>query len=178
MSRDYKHKRSPPPGGAPGWVWLLVGLFIGLAVAAVVHMRGQQSSAPSGAAQEAAQEDASDELDSDGGGFTFYHLLPSFEVVIPEEETAIGAGADAAVLVEPGLYVVQAGSFQQEEDADRRRAELALMGIESEIQRVTVDDRRWHRVRIGPHSDLDRINRIRGLLRDRGIEMLVIRVGD
>ena len=178
MIRDYKRKQSSPAGSAPGWVWLFVGLFLGLAVAVAVHLRGQQNAVPSSENARVPQEDASEELETGNGRFTFYTMLPNFEVVIPEEETAVTAGADALPLVEPGLYVVQAGSFQQEEDADRRRAELALLGIESEIQHVTIDDRHWLRVRIGPHHDLERVNRIRDRLRTEGIEMLVIRVGD
>ena len=51
-------------------------------------------------------------------------------------------------------------------DADRRQASLALLGIESRIQRVTVDDDVYHRVRIGPISNLDSLNRMRKQLRD------------
>jgi hypothetical protein len=157
---------------------MLVGLIIGLAVAVAVHMRGKQAAPQQTAADVPAQEDASAELDDDSG-FTFYDLLPNFEVVIPEEETAIGAGPELAPLVEPGLYVLQAGSFQQEEDADRLRAQLALLAIESGIQRVTIDDdQTWYRVRIGPMSDLDSVNRIRERLREESIEPLVLRVGD
>jgi SPOR domain len=179
MSRDYKHKQSPASGAAPGWVWMMVGLIIGLAVAVAVHLRGQQNGPPTAATDIDAQEDASAELDGDQAEFTFYDLLPNFEVVIPEEETAIGAGPELAPLVVPGLYVLQVGSFQQEEDADRLRAQLALLGIESGIQRVTIDDdQTWHRVRVGPIADLGEVNRLRERLRTEQIEPLVIRVGD
>ena len=36
------------------------------------------------------------------------------------------------------------------EEADRVRAQLALQGIESKVQRVSVDNDTWHRVRVGP----------------------------
>ena len=80
--------------------------------------------------------------------------------------------------MEPGLYVLQAGSFSRYEDADRRRAELALQGIESSIQRVTIDDRTYHRVRIGPIDDLDELNMLRSRLRAARIDVLRIRLGD
>ena len=35
-------------------------------------------------------------------------------------------------------------------DADRVRAQLALLGVESKVQRVSIDNDTWHRVRIGP----------------------------
>ena len=84
----------------------------------------------------------------------------------------------AQAIVEPGLYVLQAGSFTLHTDADRRRAELALHGIESQIQRVTIDDKTYHRVRIGPTDDLNELNMLRSRLRAAQIDVLRIRLGD
>ena len=74
--------------------------------------------------------------------------------------------------------VLQAGSFSEFTDADRRRATLALQGIESRIQRVTIDDKTYHRVRIGPIDDLDQLNVLRARLRAANIDVLRIRLGD
>jgi cell division protein FtsN len=81
-------------------------------------------------------------------------------------------------IVEPGLYVLQAGSFSTHTDADRRRAELALHGIESHIQRVMVNDRDYYRVYVGPTDDLDELNMLRSRLRAAQIDVLRIRLGD
>jgi cell division protein FtsN len=78
----------------------------------------------------------------------------------------------------PGIYVLQAGSFSEYKDADRRRAELALHGIESVIQRVSIDDRTYHRVRIGPISDLNQLNMLRSRLHQANIDVIRIRLGD
>ena len=51
----------------------------------------------------------------------------------------------------PGVYVLQAGSYRQQEVADRMRAQLKLQGIDANVQRVAVDEDVWYRVRIGPH---------------------------
>ena len=110
--------------------------------------------------------------------FTFYDILPNFEVVTPDEEPASSAGATPQAVVEPGLYVLQAGSFSTHDDADRRRAELALHGIESHIQRVKVNDRDYHRVYIGPTEDLDELNMLRSRLRAAQIDVLRIRLRD
>ena len=110
--------------------------------------------------------------------FTFYDMLPNFEVVIPEQEPDVAVDAASQAIVEPGLYVLQAGSFTLHADADRRRAQLALHGIESQIQRVTIDDRTYHRVRIGPTDDLDELNLLRSRLRTAQIDVLRIRLGD
>ncbi len=77
-----------------------------------------------------------------------------------------------------GTYVLQAGSYKNFADADRVRAKLALQGIESNVQKVSVDNDTWHRIRIGPISKLDELNRLRQILRKADVDVLVIRVGD
>ena len=110
--------------------------------------------------------------------FTFYDMLPNFEVVIPEQEPDVTADTEPRAVVRPGLYILQAGSFTRYEDADRRRAELALQGIESTIQRVTIDDKTYHRVRIGPTDDLEELNLLRSRLRAAKIDVIRIRLGE
>ena len=56
--------------------------------------------------------------------------------------------------------------------------QLALAGIESKVQKVTVDSDTWHRVRVGPITNLDELNRLRARLRQADVDALVIRVGD
>jgi cell division protein FtsN len=46
------------------------------------------------------------------------------------------------------------------------------------VQKVSVDNDTWHRIRIGPISDLDQLNRLRAVLRKADVDVLVIRVGD
>jgi len=53
-----------------------------------------------------------------------------------------------------------------------------LLGIESRIQRVSIDDKTYHRVRIGPTRDLDNLNALRDRLRQAQIDVLRIRLGD
>ena len=110
--------------------------------------------------------------------FTFYDVLPNFEMVIPDKAPDIEADVQPQAVVEPGVYVLQAGSFSTNEDADRRRAELGLQGIESHIQRVKVNDRNYHRVYIGPTEDLDELNMLRSRLRAAQIDVLRIRLSD
>ncbi len=55
---------------------------------------------------------------------------------------------------------------------------IALQGVESKIQKVTVDNDTWHRVRIGPITNLQKLEDTRSKLRQAQIEALVIRVGE
>ena len=111
--------------------------------------------------------------------YDFYQMLPNFEVVVPEKDKDVKRDMPAAAKIErPGVYVLQAGTYRKETDANRVRAQLALQGIEAKVQRVAVDADVWHRVRIGPISNLDELNRLRRQLQAADVDALVIRVGD
>ena len=175
----------------PGWAWMLFGLGIGLSVALAIYMKDHEPGVTSPAA---AREPASavDAIDNDNATataspeadqpperrFDFYHMLPNFEVIIPEQEPDVSQDIEKQAVERPGNYVLQAGSFSQYADADRRRAQLALQGIESRIQRVTIDDKTYHRVRIGPTRNLDELNMLRDRLRQAKIDVLRIRLPD
>ena len=81
-------------------------------------------------------------------------------------------------VIEPGSYMLQAGSFSTNADADRRRAELAMQGIESHVHKADVNGRTYHRVYIGPLDDLDELNMIRSRLRAARIDVLRYRLAD
>ena len=111
--------------------------------------------------------------------YDFYEMLPNFEVVVPEKEKDVKRDLPATARVErPGVYVLQAGSYRNEADADRVRAQLAMQGIDAKVQRVAVDADVWHRVRIGPITRLDDLNKLRKQLQAADVDALVIRVGD
>jgi len=76
------------------------------------------------------------------------------------------------------VYVLQAGSYRNESDAERVRAQLDKEGVQAKVQRVAVDTDVWHRVRVGPISNLDELNKLRKLLQAADLDALVIRIGD
>ncbi len=188
--RSKRRRPSSQKQEYPGWVWMLFGLAIGLSVAFAIYVRDRQPSPPPVATRQPASLESA--IDDNGetpvastteeapqeSRFTFYEMLPNFEVVIPEQEPDVAADVEPRAIVKPGLYILQAGSFTLYEDADRRRAELALQGIESNIQRVTIDDKTYHRVRIGPTDDLDELNLLRSRLRAAKIDVIRIRLGE
>jgi cell division protein FtsN len=114
-----------------------------------------------------------------GEKYDFYEMLPNFEVVVPEKDKEVKRDLPATAKVErPGVYVLQAGSYRNEADADRVRAQLSMQGIDAKVQRVAVDADVWHRVRIGPITKLDDLNKLRKQLQAADVDALVIRVGD
>jgi cell division protein FtsN len=187
MPRDFKRPRRQKKPPTPGWAWLLTGLAIGLCVALYVHLRHtseQQPVAPvaTRAAQPASQQAEENELEpGEKSGFDFYTMLPGLEVVVPEDEIRsrggpAGAGPEVVTpQAAPGRYWIQAGSFRRYQDADRRKAELALLGLGSSIQAVTLEGQTWHRVRIGPLPGAAEAESTRRRLVDNGIGALAVR---
>ena len=162
---------------------MLFGLGVGLSIAMWVYLYDRQAKPPvpqpaASAPQEPEPAKDEAELSDQPARFSFYDMLPKFEVIIPETESSAQADTHPVPITEPGQYVLQAGSFKNFADADRMQATLAMLGLESRLQKVSIDNDTWHRVRLGPYSDLDLLNNNRELLRQNQIEVIRIRVGD
>ena len=172
---------------------MIFGLAIGLSVAFAVYVKDRE---PQVAVAHLKQPDPAslrEILDDDIAAeispsvaedeppkrrFEFYDLLPAFEMIIADEEPDVDEDVEPQAIDEPGLYLLQAGSFSTHNDADRRRAELALHGIASRVQRAKVNGRDYYRVYVGPIDDLDELNVTRSRLRAAKIDVMRIRLGD
>ncbi|MGE0583356.1 MAG: SPOR domain-containing protein [Steroidobacteraceae bacterium] len=186
-ARDYKSARG---GGLDAGRFrqfgygLACGLVVALLVFAVMNQRalqpatGAEAPRPEPRATEAPADAAPAGDEASGRQYDFYEMLPKFEVVVPEKDRDVKRDAPTSTVERPGVYVLQAGSYRSQPDAERVRSQLALQGIQSVVQRVAVDADVWHRVRIGPIADLKELNRVRERLRSADIDALVIRVGD
>jgi cell division protein FtsN len=128
--------------------------------------------------------------------FVFYSELPEMEVIVPEEEIrrsvtqpppvvadtpATATQPAAPVSPKPTAlsetYYLQAGSFKGADQADRFKARLALMGFETDIQTITINNRdTYHRVRVGPYSDLRTLDKARNRLKKAGIETRTVKI--
>ncbi|ROO27001.1 SPOR domain-containing protein [Salinisphaera orenii] len=209
--------KSAPGSGPPGWVWLVCGLCIGLVIAAgfYVFARPAGSNAPQSVeiaapqdedaatnTDDAPEETAAAEPDQNAESeprFSFYKMLPNYEVVIPEEEypeeepdTAASAAQDTPAgepppppdstqpttprVEEPGNYVIQAGSFSRDADADRRKAELALLGVPANVVSVDLSSGKTvYRVQSNTIRSSDKLNELLKRLRENRIDTLVMR---
>jgi cell division protein FtsN len=98
--------------------------------------------------------------------FEFYHELT--------KDGAAGAAAPSPMPVKQFLaprsatpqaaYFIQAGSFQNINDAEKLKAKLALSGFEANLQTVNIPDKGvWHRVRLGPYNGSDAVRTIAAL---------------
>jgi cell division protein FtsN len=69
-----------------------------------------------------------------------------------------------------GNYFLQSDSFRVVDQADRLKAQLALLGLEASVQKVTINKSTIHRVRVGPFADFSSLEQARALMRQHGIQ--------
>jgi cell division protein FtsN len=107
--------------------------------------------------------------------FDFYKILPGNAEAIPDPKPADEPrkGDKENSLKEP--LFLQAGSFSSASDADNQKAKLALVGAEASVQQVMLQDKVWFRVRLGPYTKMDEVNRMRAELAKQGIEANVVK---
>ena len=92
--------------------------------------------------------------------FDFYKILPGSEEPVTEKD--LKAAAKAKPEESKDIYFLQAGSFQNPADADNRKAQLAILGFEAAVEPVNLPDKgTWYRVRLGPYTKIDEINKMR-----------------
>lgn len=94
------------------------------------------------------------------------------EETFPEETTS----SEPVPVEVPGTYTLQVGSFRDMNTAEGLKAHLALLGISSYVQHVTLNGSdSWHRVRVGPITDLNLLNRIRTQLTANSLASNVVK---
>jgi len=206
MSRDYKPspertKRSSK--GSPFFSGLLVGFLLGVAasLAVVMFIKGGESPFAKLAdtkkpVSEKIAEDAKKSSDAnndtenqnpadanaqnnkdDKTRFDFYTILPGSESKVTTEDVNIKEAQPQPVV--QYTYYLQVGAFQTEEEADNMKAKLALQGFEALVQTATIPDKGvWHRVRVGPLSNLDQINKTKTDLASNGFKADLIKVNN
>ena len=78
-----------------------------------------------------------------------------------------------------GLAVATGKQVSDVRDADNLKAKLALTGLEASVQTAAIPDRgTWHRVRVGPYRKVEEVNRAQAILKQQGIEAVLIRVNE
>ncbi len=193
MSKDYKGSNRSGAGSKSGSGSLLVGILIGLllglgislAVAWYINKmptpfqprsntpaKGDPAKAP---AAEAANADEKNPKAEGKPRFDFYKILPGSEEPATDQQFKDAQQKPSPQAKE--AFYLQAGAFQNAPDADNLKARLALMGMEATVQATTLPDKGvWHRVRVGPYTTVDDLNRARETLKQNGIDTTLIKV--
>jgi Cell division protein len=183
LSRDYKdvrrHTHVAVGQTFSGWVGLGVGLALGLTVALGVHLyyrnqvvaQTEPVPAPSQAPASAAATDdaivaAAPETNPDTPNLDFYDMLPQQELDVSELAKSGSGPAAARPPLPTGDAVLQAGSFKQVAEAEKMVSKLRFHGVAAKIQRASVDDETWYRVRIGPIATVEELREVQSKLRE------------
>ena len=177
-------------------VGLLVGLGIALAVALFLNKTPipfMGSKKPAAAKESADPGKAAQVAGMPQGGaaspaaktpekpkYDFYKILPGGEEPVSERELKDAAKAAKG---QPdggkGVYFIQAGSFQNPADADNQKARIAILGFESSVEPTALPDKgTWYRVRLGPYTGLEDVNKVRRVLAQNGIDASLVKVKD
>ena len=198
MSRDYKaapRHNSGRKSGSSLLVGILVGLVLGLGIALGVAWYINKMPSPFSArvtpptpaaplpkvdtartpppSQTAKIEDKAPKAE-DKPRFDFYKILPGSEEAGQEKAPKDSAKASTATGKE--AFFLQAGAFQNAPDADNLKARLALLGFEATIETTTLPDKGiWHRVRVGPYTSVEELNRTRDTLKQNGVQTTLIK---
>lgn len=159
----------------PAWVIFCAGALCGGFLTFLVFLGGiggsNQATDTGTPATAAAPKPAKpDKKTTSNTQFDFFTLLPEREVIVPDEQPR-----DVEPTTEQYNYILQAGSFKTTKDADRRRAELLLLGLEAKIETVEANGDIWHRVYVGPFTSRSKLSKARATLISEGIETLLLK---
>ena len=169
---------------APVWYWLGGGLALGLFLAFLYYLATIPQSPPGTTPANPATPRAGT---GEGLKFSFFTQLPQrgAEQTAPASPPPRASQTPAqqsvkAASAKPGRqYYVQAGSFRQREQAEKRRVQLLLLDTEASIVSVERDGQSWYRVQAGPFDSSSQVASIRGKLSREGIDSLTTtRPGD
>lgn len=206
MATRKQAKRSGSNRGMPAWLWALVGLALGLVIAAYFFLgdawknrnNDQPTPNPAAEAPKMQSEEAVAQVPTEKPKpkYDFYTLLPEKEVLIPDAELQAQAEAEAKknaapkTLATPDLvtaepetaaptesrFLIQAGAFKNQDEAENLKATIALTGEVARIESAEINGTTVYRVRLGPYSTASSLSTAKQALSSHGIEAQAIKV--
>ena len=203
MSTKRKKRRSRSGGGT--LLGILIGLLVGLAVAVAAALYMTKSAVPfidkvkrppapaaepgkagelpdpnramqkgKGATPEAPAVAAPAAPPAAPAATPAAPAAPPVATAAPSAPAPSGPAAPPDA-TEKAAYLLQAGAFKGQEDAEGMKAKLALIGFEARIVTAEVNGTTFYRVRVGPYAQIEDMNRARSRLAENGIEASVVR---
>jgi len=147
----------------PCWVWLLAGILLGAFSLFLYNnfkeIAPQQVVQPSKSALKNKTPATEVTAESPEFQFEFHDVLQKNGIQVPYSPLKLEENTN--IEVSPSqMKVLQVGSFRELQSAEGLKNHLSSLGIQAFIQPVTLDDERWHRVRIGPFHDSTQLNQV------------------
>lgn len=180
MVRRRSHRRGIGSKRLPGWVWLLLGLALGVASILLTQLVIKRAGSNDGLAglfaarMKPAEPAPTKQVEPapPKPKLDFYTVLPEIETVLPDRNSR--ARSSKTERSEAGArYILQVGSFASFAEADQLKAKLALQGMHAQIQKVAIEGKgEYHRVRLGPYRSLEDLDAANQRLSKLGIKAL------
>jgi len=175
----------------PFWVWLITGFALGVGLSMFFILKdGMPAGGPrpnpdaqSGEGDKPLVELAAGDTRAANANeprkprYDFYSVLPEIEVVIPDAELTEQSKKPPQPAT-PGPAVrmfLQVGSFGNSGDAESLKARMALLGVQAQVVPVKINDRTWHRVRVGPYGDARALEAAKRELAAANVEAIALR---
>ncbi len=172
-------------GGGFGWRQVLIGFVLGLGVMwAAQHLLDggrftglrklfRHHPAPQTAVAPPAVPTAPPKPT-----FDFYTILPEVGSGPPRTATQAGRAGGGNATTGGGIrYILQAAAYVRSHDADHLRAELAMHGVESYTEKVSIEGHgAYYRVRLGPFDSLAAMRAVDRRLARLGIKAIPLKV--
>ncbi|MBT6274965.1 MAG: SPOR domain-containing protein [Chromatiales bacterium] len=210
MARDYKNRtqrqaevKAAPATHAPGWIWLLTGLTMGLVVAVGAYMEGRYpgtifssevAMAPVPDGGETAEGSPQGSLPATKTvrklAFTFYSLLPDVEVEVENRPPPRATNSEAAdnstteISVAPAQPKPVPAETMSKAEAVMRPKYSKFEGqgsltnppdalVPSQLTREATDITGQYMLQVASFAELAAANRLRGLLTLNGYDPLI-----
>jgi cell division protein FtsN len=180
MSRDFA-KRSAPKNRrpsaakstAPAWVWFLLGAIVGAFAMALVFWNNSQTKQP---ITDGNKPITNSDANIPKPRFDFYKLLQESEVIVPATEKIPEDGKPSETNAPDVEFVLQVGSFPNQTEADKYRAQLILLNLNAHIESVEIHKGEvWHRVMVGPFDSQVKLASARATLVANQYNVLVLK---
>ncbi len=178
-------RTSSPGQKGPLFTGILIGLFLGLAIAIAVALfirRNDPFIGHLAPARNAAAPAAPPTVQGVGSvppaSLIAAPAPPEIASVGPQLSLPSAPGSAAAPTAPSNVqYYLQAGAFQNPDEAQALKAELALLGLDAHIQSVeNAAGVQLQHVRLGPYTDLNQVNATRQLLTQNNINADLIKI--
>lgn len=188
MAREYKPRAAAKKKNGGGTLLgIFIGIILGLCIAVGVAWYMNKTPIPflssakppektaAGPGKALIKPDEKTTQQVEKPRFEFYKILPGAEEPVTEQQIKQAAKPGAPV----ENYLLQVGAFQNPADADNLKARLALIGVEAMVEPIDLPEKgTWYRVRVGPYTKIDEINRVRQSLAQNEIEATLVKIKD
>ncbi len=184
---------SPRKGGNSLGVGIIAGLVIGIGLAVAVVWYLKSSPSPFVNREQPAlvkpQPDSkmskvpAEQPAVTGDGkqrFQFYKILTDKQKTTVEPAARNQSAKTQSANSKPDAVfepkILQLISFSNADDADKYKAKLALLGVETNIQKATIPDKGVvYRVRTGPYNSAEKMDHARVFLKQNGVDSTPMR---